>query len=258
MEYSSQCFCDNFLYNGAAPTDASECCMPCAGNANEICGARDILSLYHTGSLTVYQAPTAQKTNLPGSWTYQGCYSDNVNDNRALFWQSILTKNNTATSCLSLCAQYGYMAAGMEYGDECYCGDDSALFASGSTIQPESDCQVSCSGDKSYYCGGGSRLSYYKWGGTPLYVWNTPTGNDAGKYAFLIGGVVVPLITTTGINKSFVFMEKSGTGAQIQLGHMSLILHSSTMFPKPGDRSTSKVIFSALLVSHSRTKRDDS
>jgi hypothetical protein len=224
MEYSSQCFCDNFLYNGAAPTAESSCSMPCAGNANEFCGAGDILSLYNTGNLTAYAAPTAQKTNLPGSWVYQGCYSDNVNDNRALFWQSILTNNNTATTCLSLCAQYGYMSAGMEYGDECYCGDDSVLQASGSTIQPETDCQVPCSGDKNYYCGGGSRLSYYKWMGAPLYVWNTPTGTGMGKYSYLIGGVVVPLITTGGINNKIVFMEKSGTGAPNTTGTYELDL----------------------------------
>lgn len=88
--------------------------MACAGNANEKCGAGNILSVYNTGNLTVYQAPASQSTGLPGNWVYQGCYSDNVNNNRALFWQSILTSNNSATTCLNLCAQYGYEAAGTE------------------------------------------------------------------------------------------------------------------------------------------------
>lgn len=224
MEYGTQCFCDNYLYNGATLTASSNCNMACSGNSAEICGNANYLSIYHTGNLTVYAPPAAQKTNLPGSWTYQGCYDDNINNVRALFWQNILTNNNTATSCLSLCAQFGYMAAGMEYGDECYCGDDSALIASGSTIQPETDCQVPCSGNSAYYCGGGSRLSYYKWTGTPLYTWNTPTGNAAGSYQFLIGGVVVPLITTVGINNKVVFMEKSGTGAPNTTGTYELDL----------------------------------
>jgi hypothetical protein len=92
--------------------------MACPGNNNELCGAGNFLSIYNTGNLTVYQAPAAQKTGLPGSWQYQGCFTDNVNNVRALFWQIILTHNNTATSCLGLCQKYGYMAAGMEYGDE--------------------------------------------------------------------------------------------------------------------------------------------
>jgi len=189
-----------------------------------ISGAGDILSIYNTGNLTVYQAPTSQSTGLPGSWTYQGCYTDANTNERALIWQSILTTNNSATTCLNLCAEYGYMAAGTEYGDECYCGDDSHLIASGSTKAADTDCQVICSGDPSHYCGGGSRLSYYKWTGNPINIWHTLQGNAAGSYQFLIGGVVVPLITTTGINDKVVFMEKAGTGAPNTTGTYELDL----------------------------------
>lgn len=40
-------------------------------------------------------------------------------DNRVFPWQIIDTTNNSATSCLTKCAEFGYMAAGMEYGQEC-------------------------------------------------------------------------------------------------------------------------------------------
>ncbi|KAH8816323.1 putative fungistatic metabolite [Xylogone sp. PMI_703] len=230
LEYSSQCFCDNFVYNGANSTAESKCNMPCAGASSEMCGAGDILSIYYTGNLTVYQPPAAQKTGLPGSWTYQGCYTDNVNDKHALFWQIVLTNNATATNCLNLCAEYGYMAAGIEYGDECYCGDSSALVASGSTKAPETDCQVPCSGDNNYYCGGGSRLSLYYWTGAPLYVWHNPTDYTAGSYKFLIGGVVVPLVTTTGINGKVTFLEKFGTGAPNTTGAYELDLAQLSNF----------------------------
>lgn len=232
MEFGQQCFCDNFLYNGATLTDEARCSMDCSGNPAEKCGAGDILSVYNTGTLTAYKAPSAQKDNLPGSWVYQGCYTDNVGGTRALFWQSILTTNNTATNCLGLCSQYGYMAGGMQYGDECFCGDDDKAMATGSTAVAETECQVPCSGDNQYFCGGGSRTSYYKWVGTPLYVWNRPTGAAMGKYEFLIGGVVVPLITTAGINGKVVFMEKSGTGAPNTTGTYELDLAQLNDFTK--------------------------
>ncbi|TAQ87945.1 hypothetical protein B7494_g3730 [Chlorociboria aeruginascens] len=224
MEFSTQCFCDNFMYNGAAQTAEAKCNMACSGNAEENCGAANILSVYNTGNLITYQAPASQTEDLPGEWTYQGCYTDNVNDARSLFWQIILTKNNTATSCLNLCSQYGYMAAGMEYGDECYCGDGSKLNAAGSTKAAETDCSITCSGDPMYFCGGNNRLSYYKWTGTPLNVWNTPTGNNAGSYQLLIGGVVIPLITTSGVNGKVTFLEKSGTGPPNTTGAYELDL----------------------------------
>ncbi|KAI9745488.1 MAG: hypothetical protein M1818_001022 [Claussenomyces sp. TS43310] len=212
MEYSSQCFCDDNLYNGAALTAGTDCNMACSGNSSEICGAGSRMSIYNTGKLTAYQVPAPQTTDLPGSWNYSGCYTDNVNQTRALLWQIILTNNNSATNCLGLCSEYGYMTGGMEYGEECYCGDLSDLEASGSTLQADSECTTPCSGNATTICGDGNRLSLYNWIGTPLYVWNKPTDYHKGSYQFLIGGVVVPLITSVAINGKVTFLEKHGTG----------------------------------------------
>ena len=208
--------------------------MTCAGNPSEFCGAGDILSIYNTGNLTVYGPPASQTTGLPGSWVYQGCYTDANNGNRALFWQSILRTNNTATSCLGLCQEYGYMAAGMEYGDECFCGDHTKAVASGSVKVAETECNTACSGDPTYFCGAGARLSYYRWdpAAAPLNVWQTPTGSAAGSYTFLIGGVIVPLITTVGINNKIVFMEKGGTGVPNATGTYELDLAFINDFSK--------------------------
>lgn len=68
-----------------------------------------------------------------------------------------------------------------------------------------------CSGDPRYLCGAGGLLSLYRWTGTPLYTWRTPTGNAAGSYQLLIGGVVVPLITSQTVTGKVTFLEKKGT-----------------------------------------------
>lgn len=75
MEYSAQCFCDNYISNGGALASAdSQCAMTCSGNTNEICGGPGLLSVYSTKiPVQVYAAPTVQTSNLPGSWKYQGC-----------------------------------------------------------------------------------------------------------------------------------------------------------------------------------------
>src|SRR5437667_12712916 len=80
------------------------------------------------------------------------------------------------------------------------CGDVSNIEAAGATIMPETDCNMACSGNASYICGAGDRISYYNWTGTPLNTWNYPTGNAAGQYEFLLGGVIVPLITHPAVN----------------------------------------------------------
>ena len=140
LEYSQQCFCDNFARNGASLTTDSSCAMTCSGDTTEICGGPNLMSIYSSGALQVYQPPTAQKTGLPGSWTYVGCLIDQTPDH-TLPYQILNTANNSATSCLKQCSDYGYTSGGMEYGDECYCGDASDVVAAGLGYAPESDCK---------------------------------------------------------------------------------------------------------------------
>lgn len=91
-----------------------------------------------------------------------------------------------------------------------------------STKQPESDCGNTCSGDPRYICGGGNRLSLYRWTGTPLYTWHQPNGSAAGKYQFLIGGVVVPLMVSQTVTGKVTFVEKHGTGPPNSTGAYEL------------------------------------
>jgi len=212
LEYSTQCNCGNQIAEaGALAQQDSDCSMTCGGNQNEICGAGNRLSVYSNSTITVLPVPVAQNTSLPGSWAYQGCYSDNGAGGRALPYQIILPQNNSAANCITQCSAFGYMYGGMEYGRECYCGDASDLSAAGSTQMPESDCGTVCTGNATYYCGGGNRLSLYKWTGTPFYQHSYPTGNNAGSYTYFIPGLITPLIATAGINGKITFVEKYGT-----------------------------------------------
>lgn len=210
MEYTYQCFCDNYLRNGATlAAQDSDCAMPCGGNSNEICGGPNLLSIYADGPIQIYQPPAAQ--NQTGQWQYQGCMLDSSTGSRTLPYQLILAENNTATNCLDQCAAFGYMAGGMEYGEECYCGDIADVTASGATLQPETDCNMACSGNGSYICGAGNRLSYYTWQGPAIQNWTYASGTAAGEYVYLINAPVVALITNAGVNGKVTFIEKFGT-----------------------------------------------
>jgi hypothetical protein len=209
-EYSVQCFCDNFIRNGASLTSNSDCSMTCGGNSSEYCGAGNRLSIYSNATLQVYQPPAVQTTGLPGNWTYQGCLTDD-NDNRTFPYQIEFPDNNTATNCLRLCAEFGYGAGGMEYGQQCFCGDQANIAATPAVFAPDSDCNMACTGNASQICGSGNRISFYNWTGTPVTSWDFQIGDAAGEYEFLIGGPIIPLVTTVGINNKVTFLEKYGT-----------------------------------------------
>ncbi|RFU73805.1 wsc domain-containing, partial [Trichoderma arundinaceum] len=177
-EYSKQCFCGNNIVNGGVKaTAATQCNTPCAGDSSEICGGGGRMSIISKGPPTV-QAPPGP-VQIVGNWTYQGCYQDNVNQKRTFFWQNIFANTMTPKQCLDRCAAFGYMAAGLEYGQECYCGDPQNIKTSGAQKMPESDCGVPCPGDGSAICGGGSRLTTYFWTGTPFYSWDFPAAGSA-------------------------------------------------------------------------------
>ncbi|KAI1166949.1 WSC domain-containing protein [Nemania serpens] len=233
-EYYRQCFCSDAIYNGGVKgTDDIACNTPCSGDSEVNCGGAGYLTVYSKGTPETFQPPTVQKGGLNGTWTYQGCYNDNLNNMRTLPWQLRFPGIMTATTCLHQCAQFGYPAAGLEYGEECYCGDPMDITTAGSTKQPESDCNVVCAGNASAICGGGSRLSTYFWTGqTPLYVFHYPQGNAAGTYSNLVGGVVTPLMTMQSITGKVTFLEKWGTGAANSTGAYELDLSQTGNFTR--------------------------
>ncbi|KAH7906672.1 copper radical oxidase-like protein [Hygrophoropsis aurantiaca] len=210
IEYSTQCFCGDYLTNGAAKAPEADCNMACGGNANEACGGPNRLSVYtSTGNVTVLPIPTTQTTSLPGEWAYKGCLAElGAGSPRMLPYELDWPTNNTVDACLNQCASYGYPAAGLEYGEQCFCGDITDVTNNGGVFAPETDCNMPCSGDPIHLCGAGDRLSMYYWSGS-MNVWHTP--GNTGYYEFLIGGLIVPLIATVGINNKVTFLEKWGT-----------------------------------------------
>ncbi|KAE9978236.1 hypothetical protein EG328_001562 [Venturia inaequalis] len=140
MKYGIQCFCDNFIRNeGALTKDNSECGMNCGGNFTQKCGAGNRLSVCSNTTLQIYQPPTAQKAGLPGKWSYAGCMSDAAGFAIRTLQYKI---KNTAANCSSLCSQYRYNAAGMQFGQECWCGDMVNVAPNGGKLAAETECNI--------------------------------------------------------------------------------------------------------------------
>ncbi len=241
-EYAVQCFCGNFIQNGGVKSLDADCSTTCSGNANEKCGAGGRLTIFSKGTPQVYAGPEPQTGGLNGSWTYQGCVEDNINQKRTFFWQLFFPGVMTANMCLSKCAEFGYAAAGLEYGEECYCGDPANVAAMGATFRPEAECNIPCAGNASAICGGGSRLTTYFWTGEPMYSWDFPQDYRAGKYDMLIDGVTIPLMTMQSVTGKVQFISKWGTGPANETGayelDLSVIGNSALAWrpPPPEDR----------------------
>ncbi|KAJ7919487.1 hypothetical protein B0H13DRAFT_2430315 [Mycena leptocephala] len=71
--------------------------------------------------------------------------------------------NVTVQSCLDSCAAGGFILAGVEFGDECYCGN-ALLYGYGESEA----CSMPCSANASEFCGGPKALNLYQFADTPF------------------------------------------------------------------------------------------
>ncbi|KAF8452229.1 hypothetical protein L210DRAFT_3499268 [Boletus edulis BED1] len=215
IEYSVQCFCGDYLINGAVQAPESDCNMACGGNAGrgDMWWPKSPLSVYFDEQR--YGDSRAHDSENESSRSLGVSGIDRATGSIVFPYELDWTTNNTVDACLNQCATYGYPAAGLEYGEQCFCGDISDVTSNGGTYVADSECNMACSGDPIHLCGAGNRLTTYYWNGTtPLYVWNTPENTgyyEASLKLFLIGGLVVPLIATVGINNKVTFIEKGAT-----------------------------------------------
>ncbi|KDR73046.1 hypothetical protein GALMADRAFT_142739 [Galerina marginata CBS 339.88] len=227
-EFSDECYCGNTLVDGATlATDPTTCSNGCAGNSTQACGGPNRMSVYSSVKpIVALPVPSAMKTGLPGNWTYAGCLRETAVGK--MFPQQIIWPgNNSALACMNQCAAFGYPASGVEFGQECYCGDITDVTNNKGVFGAETECTLSCPGDPVHLCGDGNRLNTYFWNGT-LNNWKKPT--NIGRYEFFVPGLIVPLIATVGINNKVTFLEKGGTGIPNATGAYELDLSLASNF----------------------------
>jgi hypothetical protein len=202
LEYGGECWCDNTLNAGAYIVGITNCSMPCNGNSSELCGGSELLNLYSltvsvttktatmtsvsasdsvmttpatassstlsiSASSTSISAPTSTgpvvNSGVDG-YISLGCYTE-ATQGRALAHQ-LSTVNETVADCLDLCAG-AYTYAGLEYGGECWCGNDLGV---GAGPTDASACTMPCNDNRTELCGGPSLLNLYQSNATALPV----------------------------------------------------------------------------------------
>jgi WSC domain len=185
LEYTTQCFCGTSISSSSAEAAETDCNMPCGGDITETCGGSSILSVY-----------TNDKYVIPGGATisgyqYLGCYNDTATA-RSLPGTYTYSSNMTVGSCATFCN--GAIYFGVEYYNECYCGEN---LAADSTKQPVTDCSYPCSGNSSEFCGGSNRLDLYQLGSTIVTMSSTNTASSSSKSTTALSSSTAVLSTLT-------------------------------------------------------------
>ncbi|KAJ7709550.1 glycoside hydrolase superfamily [Mycena rosella] len=197
LQYADECWCGNSLANNlGVPTAASQCNMPCKGNANQICGAGYRLTLFKKApsvqsttikTTSIPQTTAVQTTAAPTSvWTLtQACAVDTPA--RILQGYNVASSLNTPSYCQSTCAGKGFSIAGVENGNECWCGN--SIIGGTPAVGLASTCSIACAGASTSKCGGGWRMQIYtarvaaSTATTPSSTSSTPPANASAPSA---------------------------------------------------------------------------
>lgn len=149
VEYSSECYCGFAATLSAA--DQSSCNMKCAGDSSINCGGADRIQVFYNADAEA--KAKANSASLPGNWKTYGCIVDSASMRVVTPYYRQTSQQMTYNLCASTCQANGYAYAGVEYGSECYCGNNVAI------QDASSGCNMPCSGDPSSMCGGSARMN---------------------------------------------------------------------------------------------------
>jgi hypothetical protein len=144
LETGTQCFCGSSILNGATAGQSPN--TPCSGNSAQFCGGPNLIQIYKG-------TPSPQNVTT-SSFTNGGCVADNNNNVRTLPVPITSSNSMTPASCKASCVGYTYY--GVEYGQECWCGN---TFAAGTVVSYS--CSYACTGDSTQICGGSNALNMY-------------------------------------------------------------------------------------------------
>ncbi|EKD15864.1 hypothetical protein MBM_05875 [Drepanopeziza brunnea f. sp. 'multigermtubi' MB_m1] len=203
------------------------CNMVCAGNALQWCGGGNRLNLYllngtspaPTSSASV---PTGTNSASPSTPTATAAgpvtvsnFTGEATNGRAL--NSVLLpiagSDTDVETCATACAGYTYF--GVEYGSECYCGNQ---IWEGSVVQTSPDpnvngCSVLCAANTLEYCGGGDRLNVYQV--APAVTSSSSVSSTRSSSSSILS-------SSTWSSSAFTLTPSSSSSRQI-VGHICFI-----------------------------------
>ncbi|KAL4251371.1 hypothetical protein ABKN59_005563 [Abortiporus biennis] len=118
------------------------------------------------GTGTKPPCPSEETTPSVGSiqvplldgWSPIGCIAEAENGRALAGAAYVDTTNMTQNNCAIFCASQNFKYAGVEWSQECYCGND---FSNGASSIPGAvtECNMPCKGDPYQSCGGSQRLN---------------------------------------------------------------------------------------------------
>ena len=133
------------------------------------------------------------------------CFVDN--SNRVLSGLKLLNDSfMTIDKCKQFCLSNGFLFAGLESSNECYCGNTAPIITA-----PSRECHLNCKGDMNDKCGGHWRMNVYSMSMITTTPLTTTTATTRSSTTSVASINTTTLTTTTTTSKT----TRSSTTATI-------------------------------------------
>ena len=123
--------------------------------------SNSVVSLRNYQGATLKTWTIGDATNIPvfdvNFELYLGCYNDADGNERDLHYKAGVLFVNGHTNCGQLCSVAGYLFAGTQYSNECWCGNSYGRHGANT-----GGCSMTCSGNSAEMCGGPHQNSVYR------------------------------------------------------------------------------------------------
>ncbi|KAI5359093.1 putative hem peroxidase, carbohydrate-binding WSC, hem peroxidase superfamily [Septoria linicola] len=232
LEYGKECFCDSKIQSGGAKADIG-CDMPCAGNSTEICGGSSRLNVYQ---ITALPTMNPGSNSLPAGWNALGCFTDSTSARSLSNGVEVQggSSNMTIRGCLSACAGRGFAYAGLEYAQECFCGNE--VRNAGTCASDQSTCNMSCRGNRAEICGGPDRLNIFSAGSNSNVV-NCSAGGSTSSSTTVASSTSTSSSATSSSNVETTTSTSLSSSSSSTSTASSLASSSSSSAPNSSSES---------------------
>ncbi|BEJ17109.1 hypothetical protein CspHIS471_0605100 [Cutaneotrichosporon sp. HIS471] len=108
-------------------------------------------------SASPVELETRDRATAPAGWKSYGCHFDCYDGmNRYLPHKAYSNDHNSPRKCTKACEKAGYKFAGVQFGKECWCGNEV-----GGQLTDDKECFIQCPKAAKETCGGPCRNFIY-------------------------------------------------------------------------------------------------
>ncbi|CAL1698952.1 unnamed protein product [Somion occarium] len=190
---------------------------------------------------------------LATGWTEVGCIAEATNGRALTGAQLVDATGMTKNKCAQFCQSKNFKFAGIEWSQECYCGNSFSNGASSNTVA-STQCSNSCAGNKFETCGGPQRLTLLTFDANGAPAPSVSVAPSSSVAVPVLSSAVVSSIASTSVVSSSKSLPTISSSSVVVVSSVASSASSVVVSNVP---SVSVIVSSSALATSSAVPTAD-